>query len=84
MGLAWYPGGMVVPKKNIVAGRMREARLRQKLSQDQLSAKLARQKVAIDRAGVSKIETGIRCVYDFELKAIARVLRTTPAELLGD
>ena len=75
---------MGVPSKNIIGRRLREARGKKKLSQDQLSAKLARQDVQIDRAGISKIETGIRCVYDYEIKAFAKVLGIPPSQLLGE
>ncbi len=64
---------------------MREARLRQKppLTQDQRSGKLARLGVNVDRAGVSKIEIGARCVLDVEVRALAKALGVTPAWLLG-
>lgn len=75
---------MGVPNKNIVGQRVQQARLRRKLTQDQLSAKLAQVDVQIDRAGISKIENGSRCVYDFELKAIASVLNAPVTQLLGD
>jgi hypothetical protein len=75
---------MDVPKKNIVGRKVQQVRLRRKVTQDQLSAKLAQLDVQIDRAGISKIETGIRCVYDFELRAIAKVLDVTTVQLLGE
>ena len=76
---------MGVPKKNIAGPRIRDARQAHKppLTQDQLSAKLARLGVPIDRAGISKIENGDRQVCDFELKALARLLKTSPDRLLG-
>ena len=76
---------MNVLKKNIVGPRVQEARLKHKppLTQDQLSAKLAALGVTIDRAGISKIESGSRRVYDFELKALAKVLRVSSTALLG-
>jgi hypothetical protein len=52
------------------------------LTQDQFSARLARRGVQIDRAGVAKIENGLRRVYDFEIPAIAKTLKTTPSQLL--
>ena len=75
---------MGVLKKNITGPRIRDARQAHKppLTQDQLSAKLARLGVQIDRAGISKIENGDRQVCDFELKALARALTITPAKLL--
>ena len=76
---------MNVLKKNIIGQKVREARLKHKpsLTQDQLSAKLAALGVTIDRVGISKIESGARRVYDFELKALARVLRVSSTSLLG-
>lgn len=70
---------------NIVGERIRKVRLRHKppLTQDQLSGKLARLGVTIDRAGVSKIEIGARCVLDIEVRALAKVLGVSPAWLLG-
>ena len=75
---------MSVPIKNIAGSHIKRVRLDKGITQDQLSAKLARQSVQIDRAGISKIETGVRCVYDFELKALASALSSTPAQLLGE
>ena len=53
------------------------------LTQDQLSAHLARIGSDIDRAGISKIENGMRRVTDYELKALSRVLKVSPEWLLG-
>ena len=75
---------MNVPDKNIVGKRVQQARLKKKMTQDQLAAKLARNNVQIDRAGISKIENGFRCVYDYELKALAKVTETSPGWLMGD
>lgn len=73
---------MSVPKKNIIGGRLKQARTTLGVTQDQLSAKLARAGVQIDRAGISKIENASRCVCDFELKAIAKALSTNVSNLL--
>jgi transcriptional regulator with XRE-family HTH domain len=62
-------------QKNVIGGRVREARTQQKLSQDDLSGRLAKAGVSIDRAGIAKIETGTRRVFDFELQAFSRVLK---------
>ena len=74
---------MAVPKKNIAGRRIAAARSAAGLTQDQLSAKLARVNVPIDRAGIAKIENGLRRIYDYELKALAKVLKTTPESLLS-
>lgn len=70
---------------NIVGERIRQVRLKSKppLTQDQLSGRLAGIGVTIDRAGLSKIETGRRCVVDFEVRALAKVLGVTADWLLG-
>jgi len=64
---------------------VREARLARKprISQDALSGKLAARGVAVDRAGIAKIETGRRYVSDFEVKALAKVLGVSATWLLG-
>jgi transcriptional regulator with XRE-family HTH domain len=74
---------MAVPEKNIIGKRLRQARSKKHITQDQLSAKLARAGVQVDRAGISKIENGLRSVYDYELKALAKVMETGPEWLLG-
>ena len=78
---------MPVPKRNIniVGKRVREARLSRnpRVSQDALSGKLAVRGVAIDRAGIAKIETGRRYVADFEVKAIGQALGVKVTWLLG-
>ncbi len=74
---------MNVRNKNIAGNRIKKARLELGLSQDQLSGRLAKQGITIDRAGISKIETGIRGIYDFELKSLAKILGKTSDWLLG-
>ena len=71
--------------KNLVGPQVRLARkaLDGGITQDQLSGRLAAQGVAIDRAGIAKIELGMRHVYDFELTAISRTLKVDVKWLLG-
>ena len=70
---------------NIIAERVKKARARRKppLTQDELSGRLAGLGVNIDRAGISKIEIGVRCVLDFEVKALAKALGVSVGWLLG-
>ena len=70
---------------NIIANRVRDARAKRKpaLTQDELSGQLAALGVTIDRAGVSKIESGTRSVLDYELKALAKALGVSVGWLLG-
>jgi len=71
--------------RNIVGKRVKEARQLYcpPLTQDQLSGKLAADGVQLDRVAIAKIETGIRCAFDFEVKALARVLKVDANWLLG-
>lgn len=71
--------------RNIVGKRVKEARTLHSppLTQDQLSGKLAVEGVQLDRVGIAKIETGIRCAFDFEVRALASVLKVDANWLLG-
>ncbi|MEE9367255.1 MAG: hypothetical protein V3V05_00170 [Pontiella sp.] len=71
-------------KRNITGKRIKETRIQQGLSQDQLSGQLAKLRITIDRAGISKIEIGIRVVYDYELKALSSLLRSSADWLLKE
>ena len=71
--------------RNIVGRRVKVARQSHNppLTQDQLSGKLAKDGVQLDRVAIAKIETGIRCAFDFEVKALAAVLKVDANWLLG-
>lgn len=71
--------------RNIVGTRVRKARMaaKQSLTQDQLSGKLASIGVSLDRVAITKIENGMRCVFDFEVCALAKVLAVDVRWLLG-
>ena len=74
------------PHKNIVGARIRLARLAlsPKVSQEDLSGKLARRGIQITQTGISKIESQDRYVMDYEVQAIAKSLRVTVAWLYGE
>lgn len=71
--------------QNLVGERVKEARAAANppLTQEALSKKLSKLGVSIDRAGVAKIETGIRGVLDFELVALSKALGVNVTWLLG-
>ncbi|MGA3143946.1 MAG: helix-turn-helix transcriptional regulator [Verrucomicrobiota bacterium] len=71
--------------QNLVGERVKEARAKARppLTQDELSKRLSKLGVSIDRAGVAKIETGIRGVLDVELVALAKALDVKVTWLLG-
>jgi transcriptional regulator with XRE-family HTH domain len=72
------------PMRNIIGRRLRQARLSQKpkLTQQQLAARLQILGMTVDRAGVSKIENGIRTVTDVEILMLSKALNVSPAWLL--
>lgn len=78
----WYNNS-----KNIVGRRVRLARKRMKesITQQDLSARMGVMGINIDRVSISKIESGQRFVADFEVVALAQALDVTVEWLLkGD
>ena len=76
--------GKTIEKNNICGRRVREAREKLKLSQDQLAAKLQTEGLGVNQNSISRIETGKRIVTDFELAALAKVLDVDVNWLLPD
>jgi len=74
---------MAPVSQNLIGKRVKEARAKAQFTQDELSQKLTKHGISIDRAGVAKIETGIRGVLDYELVAIAKTLDVKINWLLG-
>ena len=70
-------------KKNVCGKRVKEARKKLGLSQDDLAARLQVSGVIIERNSISRIESGARFVADYELLALANILKVTPSYLLG-
>ena len=62
-------------KKNLCGNRIRETRLRQRLSQSDLAARLLTQGILIEQDSISRIEIGTRFVADYECKVLAKVLK---------
>ena len=70
-------------KKNICGKRIKEARKKLNLSQENLAAKLQVEGITMERDSVSRIEIGTRFVADYELLILCKILNVTPAYLLG-
>lgn len=70
-------------KKNVCGYRIREARLKQRITQADLAARLQVCGIIIERDSISRIEIGTRFVADYELMIISDVLNVSPAWLLG-
>ena len=70
-------------KKNICGDRVHEARCRLRLTQNELAAQLQVNGINIERDSVSRIEIGTRFVADYELRALAKILKVSVDWLLS-
>ena len=70
-------------QKNISGDRIREARLKRRLSQSDLAAQMQVEGIMIERDSVSRIEIGTRFIPDYELPFFAKVLGVSVDWLLG-
>lgn len=70
-------------KKNICGDRVHEARCRLRLTQNDLAAQLQVNGINIERDSVSRIEIGTRFVADYELRALAQILKVSVDWLLS-
>ena len=61
-------------RKNLCGNRVKEARARLKITQEDLAARLQVEGITMERDSVSRIEIGTRFVTDYELVVLARVL----------
>lgn len=71
-------------KKNICGQRIKNERLKKRLTQAQLAAWLQLNGITIERDSVSRIEIGTRFVTDYELKIISQLLDVPVDYLLGN
>ena len=70
-------------KKNVSGDRIREARLKRRLTQEDLAAKLQIEGVIMERDSVSRMEIGTRFVTDYELMVLSKVLGVSMQGLVG-
>lgn len=69
-------------RKNLCGDRVREARVRNKITQADLAARLQVAGVIMERDSVSRIEIGTRFVTDYELSVFSDVLGVSVEWLL--
>ena len=69
-------------KRNIVGSRVAAQRQQQGMTQTDLMSQLNKHGIESTRTAVTKLETGFRCVRDYEVVALAKILKTTPQYLL--
>jgi HTH-type transcriptional regulator, cell division transcriptional repressor len=74
------------PSRNIIGERMRQARRESqpRVTQADLSARVAAYGVVINRASIGKIEQGTRIVTDYEVRAIAAALAVAVGWLVAE
>lgn len=70
-------------KENVSGDRIREARLKRRLTQEDLAAKLQIEGVIMERDSVSRMEIGTRFVTDYELMVLSKVLGVSLQWLVG-
>jgi hypothetical protein len=71
-------------KLNIVGNSIQIKRKELKFSRQYVSDRLMNMGIDISEHALYEIEVGTRTVIDYELAAIARILKTTSDELLND
>lgn len=64
--------------------RIRIERLKKRMTQMELAAKIQLQGITLERDSISRIEIGTRFVTDYELKLFAKVLNVTVDDLLEE
>lgn len=69
-------------KANIIGPKIKEARLRQKLTQEELAIKMQLRNIEISQKVISRIEKQERFVADYELLTFSEVLKLDLYELL--
>lgn len=70
-------------QSNVSGERIREQRLRRRLSQSALAAKMQTEGVIVEQDVISRIESGTRLVTDYELLAITKILEVSSDWLIG-
>lgn len=70
-------------KCNLCGIRVKTARKRIRISQDQLAARMQVEGIQVNQRAISRIETGERLVTDYELMYLAKVLNVDIMWLLG-
>ena len=69
-------------KKNVSGDMIRQMRVRKRMSQSELAAKVQVEGVMLERDSISRIESGTRFVADYELFIFAKIFGVEMASLL--
>lgn len=71
-------------KANICGLKIKAARIRQNLTQEELAIKMQLQNIEISQKVISRIEKQERFVADYELLAFSKILKVDLYDLLSD
>lgn len=71
-------------KKNLCGEQIRLQRLKKRMTQNDLAAKVQVEGVTLERDSISRIEIGTRFVTDYELKIFSKVLGVDISDLLEE
>lgn len=70
-------------KGNVSGDRVRELRLRARLSQSALAAKMQTEGTIIEQDAISRIESGSRLVTDYELLTLTKIFGVSADWIIG-
>ena len=70
-------------KCNICGERVRQAREKQGLSQEELAARIQLNGHSLTQKAISRIEMGLRIVPDYEIPLLSGALKVDPLWLIG-
>lgn len=70
-------------KSNVSGERIRELRVRARLSQATLAVKMQTEGVIVEQDVISRIESGARLVTDYELLTLTRIFHVSADWLIG-
>lgn len=70
-------------RKNICGDRIREAQIKQRITQADLAARVQVEGVIMERDSISRVEIGTRFILDYEIPIFAKVLGVSALWLLG-
>jgi transcriptional regulator with XRE-family HTH domain len=68
--------------KNAISQQLRGARLKAKLTQNMLAARMQVLGINIDQQMISRVENNLRIVTDYELACFCKILRIDEKDLL--
>ena len=74
---------MITEYEKRLGQNLRDIRIRQGLTQEEVSARLQIRGCDVTRSALAKIEAGQRHLYPQELKALREIFRVTYEEILG-